>query len=110
MKSLFESLLNGIATGFTAIVNSIPRLTSWALVAAALLAVVAILHPEQLRVVLWKLCLVALAAPVSYWIDRAIFPYGRPHAMKPDDGRREVAMFRRAIVFLAVVLGLTLGL
>ena len=49
MKSRFESLLNGIATGFTAIVNSIPRLTSWALVAAALLAVVAILHPEQLQ-------------------------------------------------------------
>lgn len=110
MKSLFKSLLNGIATGFTAIVNRIPRLTSWALVAAALLVAVAILHPEQLTVVLWKLCLVTLGAPVAYWIDRAMSPYGRPHAMDPDDGRRDIAMFRRAIVFLAVVLGLTLGL
>jgi len=109
MKSLIQSLFKHLSDLLSGIQKRIPRLTSWGLVAAALLVAVAVLHPSQLTVVLWKLCLVALAAPMAYWIDRAMSPYGRPHRMDCDT-RRDIAMFRRAIIFLAVVLGLTLGL
>lgn len=110
MNAFFKALLNPFINAVQAVAHRIPRLTSWAIVAGLLLMAVALLHPEQMTVVLWKLCLVTLAAPVSYWIDRALSPLGRPHQMEPDSGCRDVAMFRRSLVFTACVLGLTLGL
>lgn len=104
----------------------IPRLTDWLLIAVALLLAIAAIQPQQLPVVLYKGCLVALGGVVGYWIDRRLFPYARPHETVSEhrralaDGDEDgailhgllaaLAMMRRAVVVLACVLGLTLGL
>ncbi|MAO60904.1 MAG: hypothetical protein CL543_09105 [Alcanivorax sp.] len=104
----------------------IPRFTDWLLIAVGLLLAIAVIQPQQLPVVLYKGCLVALGGVVGYWIDRRLFPYARPHeavkahmkALSRSDGDAAIghgliaalAMMRRAVVVLACVLGLTLGL
>lgn len=104
----------------------IPRLTDWMLITIGLLLAIAVLQPQQLQVVLYKSCLVALGGVVGYWIDRRLFPYARPHkavnkysrALSRSDEDAAFghgllaafAMIRRAVVVLACVLGLTLGL
>lgn len=87
-----------------------PRLSAWALVALALLAVLAVLAPAQLPVVLYKLTLVSLGVVLAYWLDRALYPYARPHDLIDDDWIMSLACLRRALIVLACVLGLTLGL
>lgn len=109
-----------------------PRTTTWLLLAAILLAAVAIFAPSnQLPVVLYKACLVSLAAVLGYWLDRALFPYARPDGYLVRDwrfGTEEpegdvdypvvqsyirvftAAMHRRAIVVGCVVLGVAAGL
>lgn len=86
-----------------------PRMTSWSLITLGLMAGVALVSPEQLQVVLYKSGLVTLGAVLAYWIDRALFPYARPHDCA---GTLMVvgAQMRRALIVLACVLGLTLGL
>ena len=108
-----------------------PRTTTWLVLAAVLLVAIAIVAPPQLPVVLYKACLVALAAVLGYWLDRALFPYARPDSYLEQDWRlgtlepvddadypvcerytREfcVAQLRRAIIVGAVVIGVALGL
>lgn len=109
----------------------IPRLLGWAIAAALLVIVIALLSPQQLPVALYKLSLVSLAAVVGYWLDRSLFPYARPDSYLERDWRdgtdepigdadyRVVpghtrafcaAMIRRAILVGAVVLAVALGL
>lgn len=104
----------------------IPRLADWMLIAVGLLLVIAFIQPHQLHVVLYKSCLVALGGVVGYWIDRRLFPYARPHEAVGKYNRAisrsdedaafgygllaALATIRRAVVVLACVLGLTLGL
>lgn len=98
-----------------------PRLLGWLIVTLVLLLALAIAAPEQMPVVVYKLALVLLGAVLAYWVDRALFPYGRPHACLPGAAAWEptaygleirfaVACIRRALIVLACVLGLTLGL
>lgn len=99
-----------------------PRLTNWIVLTVALLIIVGIIRPEQLTVVLYKASLVTLGAVTGYWVDRALFPYGRPHLFLSltDDSQKDtqqeitpavtLLMLRRSIVVLACILGLTLGL
>ena len=88
-----------------------PRMTSWSLLAIPLLALLAIFHPEQLQVVLYKGSLVALAAVMGYWLDRALFPYGRPGDMQRGQELMICAAYlRRAMVVAGCILGMTLGL
>lgn len=92
---------------------TLPRLTLWALAAMFLLAAIAVVSAHQLPVVLYKLALVTLACVLGYWVDRALFPYDRPHTYAEtgeDLLPRGLAMLRRALIVLACVLGLTLGL
>lgn len=92
---------------------ALPRLTLWAIVSVILLFAIAMVSPQQLPVVLYKLALVTLACVLGYWLDRALFPYDRPHTYHEygeDLIPRGLAMLRRAFVVLACVLGLTLGL
>jgi len=86
----------------------IPRLFGWAIVALCLLASLAWLAPQQLPIVAYKLALVTLAVVLAYWLDRALFPYQRPHTL--TGWVAVMASCRRALVVLACVLGLTLGL
>lgn len=108
-----------------------PRTTTWLLLAALLLACIATIAPAQLPVVLYKACLVALAAVLGYWLDRALFPYARPDGYLVRDWRYgtdepegevdypvvagyilvyAIAMIRRAIVVGCVTLGFASGL
>ena len=108
-----------------------PRSTTWLVLAAVLLACIAIVAPPQLPVVLYKASLVALAAVLGYWLDRALFPYARPDGYLVRDwrfGTEEpegdvdypvvqgyirvftAAMLRRAILVGCVVLGVAAGL
>ena len=108
-----------------------PRNILWLAVAVLLLAVIAVVSPVQLPVVLYKTALIALAAVLGYWLDRALFPYARPDSYLKKDWRygseepegdadypvcaaysREfcVAQIRRAIIVGAVVIGVALGL
>ena len=108
-----------------------PRNILWLAVAVLLLAVIAVVSPVQLPVVLYKTALIALAAVLGYWLDRALFPYARPDSYLKKDWRfgtqepegdadypvceaysREfcVAQIRRAIIVGAVVVGLAMGL
>jgi len=86
-----------------------PRMTNWTMITLILLVVLAYIRPEQLPVVLYKAGLVTLGTVMAYWLDRALFPNGRP-----DDcigGIHIVgAWIRRAMIVLGCVLGLTLGL
>lgn len=108
-----------------------PRLFSWLLAAVALIAALAIISPQQLPIALYKLCLISLAGVVAYWFDRALFPYARPDSYLEvhwQDGTSEplfdadyrvvpgyqlvfaVAMVRRALVVLAIIVGVALGM
>lgn len=96
----------------------LPRLAGWVFVSLLLIAAIATIAPHQLGVVIYKLALVTLGAVLGYYIDRALFPYARPHKMaatSPEVDRnahwaQSLAMLRRAIVVLACILGLTQGL
>ena len=108
-----------------------PRNTLWLIAAVLLLVVIFFVSPVQLPVVLYKAALIALAAVLGYWLDRAIFPYARPDSYLEQDWRlgtlepvddadypvctkysREfcVAQIRRAIIVGAVVIGVAMGL
>lgn len=108
-----------------------PRSSLFVLLSVALLAALAVVSPVQLPVALYKLTLIALAAVVGYWLDRALFPYARPDGYLVFDWRQgtdepvgdvdypvvmayvrvfTAAMIRRAIVVGAVVLGVAQGL
>jgi hypothetical protein len=103
----------------------------WLAIAAVLLILIAITSPAQLPVVLYKASLIALAAVLGYWLDRAFFPYARPDGYLVRDWRRGTgqpegdadfpvvaaympafchAMIRRAVVVGAVIIGVALGL
>lgn len=83
------------------------RMLSWLVVALVLSGVIAWVAPHQVAVSVYKLSLVSMAAVVGYWVDRALFPYGRPDRL----GAHEVdaAMLRRAIVVGACIVGVSLG-
>lgn len=89
-----------------------------ALIALVLIALVALASPQQLPVILYKLCLVMLAPCLLYWVDRWLFPYARPDRYLTADGLVMVnhkrvfaaALIRRAIIIGAGMLALCLGL
>ena len=108
-----------------------PRNSLFLLLAVLLLAVIALVSPVQLPVVLYKAALIALAAVLGYWLDRALFPYARPDGYLARDWRYgtdepegevdypvvsgyirvfTAAMVRRALVVGCVVLGMAAGL
>lgn len=88
----------------------VPRMTVWTIITLCLLIGLAAVRPEQLQVVLYKSGLVTLGAVLGYWIDRSLFLVeSRPHEC--IGGIHIVgAWVRRAVIVLACVLGLTLGL
>ena len=109
-----------------------PRNSLFIMLAVLLLAVIAMVSPVQLPVVLYKAALIALAAVIGYWLDRALFPYARPDSFLWRDWRKGtdepegdvdypvasadymaaycVAQVRRALIVGAVVIGVAAGL
>lgn len=90
--------------------SRLPRMTLWTMITLCLMVALALIRPEQLQVVLYKAGLVTLGAVLGYWIDRSLFKDdARPHEC--IGGIHIVgAWLRRALIVLACILGLTLGL
>ncbi len=84
------------------------RMAPWGVVAVLLLVLVGAVAPHQLGIVLYKLALTASAAWTGYWIDRGLFPYGRPDKIAPE--LFSLAALRRAIVIAACIIGVAIGL
>lgn len=121
----------------TAPANAPPRMFVWAFVTAALM--LGALAWQQstpgglVAVTLYKAHLLALGGWGGYWLDRALFPYDRPHIYlddepEPDAGASDdggdagsamlqvsggnafsLAMLRRAIVVAACLVCVGLG-
>ncbi|OTQ49329.1 putative holin [Gilliamella apis] len=116
------------------------RLIKWYLLVIILFSIIALLSPQQLPVVAYKLSLVLLSAVIGYHLDRALFPYASPGSYllfnwkdgpykkgygKINKGENydvaypvinnyqnifAVVLIRRALIVSAVILGVTLGL
>ncbi|AWS65280.1 putative holin [Escherichia coli] len=102
------------------------RLRGWLVAAVLLLLIIALVSPQQLPVVVYKLSLISLASVLGYWLDRSLFPKARPgQYLKHDErlmaeGRWPVqtglhlvfaaALLRRALIVAAVCLAVAMGL
>lgn len=86
----------------------IPRLTFWSVITVLLLIALYLIAPTKIAVVLYKAALVTGGVVLGYWLDRALYPYARPDQVRLP--HQPWAGLRRAIIVLACVLGLTLGL
>lgn len=109
-----------------------PRLLGTLILAIALSVLVYLVAPHQLPVTLYKISLIATAAVVGYWLDRALYPYARPdrYIAKPQrhprngvaihsftdyqviEGHEQVfaaTMLRRAIIVGCAMLAVGLG-
>ncbi|MEJ9951379.1 putative holin [Escherichia coli] len=113
---------------FTSLIADVQktRLRGWLVAAVLLLLIIALVSPQQLPVVVYKLSLISLAAVLGYWLDRSLFPKARPgQYLKHDDrlmaeGRFPVqtglhlvfsaALIRRALIVAAVCLAVAMGL
>ena len=113
---------------FTSLIVDVqkPRLRGWLVAAVLLLLIIALVSPQQLPVVVYKLSLISLAAVLGYWLDRSLFPKARPgQYLKHDErlmaeGRWPVqtglhlvfsaALIRRALIVAAVCLAVAMGL
>lgn len=110
--------------------SRLPRLADWLMIALILIALIALIAPQQAPVSLYKLSLVALAGVAGYYLDRSVFPYARPDGYLCQDWRRgtlepefaadyeivegcqtvfAVAMLRRAIIIGAAMIAIGLG-
>lgn len=102
------------------------RLIGWQLTAVLLLVVIALVSPQQLPVVIYKISLITLAAVLGYWLDRSLFPKAAlgqylvhdPELMERGEypvknGYQRIfaaALIRRAIIVAAVCLAVAMGL
>jgi len=112
-----------------------PRMWSWALATAVLVLLTIFTQQADpgsvLAVTLYKAHLMSLGGWGGYWLDRALFPYDRPHLyVEPDDDQVfddaeaddpalaqlavatngfHLAMLRRAVVVAACLVCVGLG-
>jgi hypothetical protein len=93
-----------------AMVRKLPRMWQWYLIAAVLVVVIWLVTPQQVPVVIYKLCMLVIAAVLAFCVDRSLFKVLQ-HAVPSSDAIFSAArMIARALVFLAVVIGVTLGI
>ena len=84
------------------------RLFGWGIVACLSLAGVAVLSPQQLGILVYKLCLVSFAVVLAYWADRVLFRYApKIDATLPHDALGAARLVGRALIALGIILGLT---
>ena len=87
-----------------------PRMFEPALVAVILVCLVGLFAPQQLPVMAYKVSLVVTAGVAGYGLDRALFPYARPHIVDDAPLQFAVAQARRALIVAAAMLAVGLGL
>ncbi|EHL4994294.1 TPA: putative holin [Escherichia coli] len=113
---------------FTSLIADVQktRLRGWLVAAVLLLLIIALVSPQQLPVVVYKLSLISLAAVLGYWLDRSLFPKARPGQYLKHDERLmaeggwpvqtglhlvfSAALIRRALIVAAVCLAVAMGL
>lgn len=83
------------------------RAWPWLIGSLLTTSIVALLHPQQIGVLVWSLSKLSLGAYLGYWIDRTVFGYARPDRVPASQA--PMAWLRRAIVMGAVVIALGLG-
>lgn len=88
-----------------------PRMLLWALLTVALMCLALFVQAEfpgnVFAVTLYKAHLMALGGWGGYWLDRALFPYARPHLVEAQDF--DNVMLRRAIIVAACLVCVGLG-
>ena len=89
----------------------LPRMWQWYLITVGLVVAIHFVAPQQLSVVTYKVLLVTLAAVLAFTIDRSLFKaWGVLTEGMVRDNLGAARVLARALVFLAVVLGVSLGL
>ena len=93
------------------IVAQAKRFAWWWLISIAALGAVLWLAPQQGSVLLYKLAQVTVGLLLAYFADRALFDNG-PYidASMPRDVLSAGRLIARAIVALAIIIGLTVGI
>jgi amino acid transporter len=83
-------------------------------IAFALLGFVYYVSPDiKFPMIIHKLTLVSLAGVLGYFLDVILFPRFRPHKMLIDSMPPLIiaaTLIRRAIIMMAVILGVTMGI
>jgi|GEM_PF-356642 len=130
-----QSLTDFVCTSVNSIgrfhVNNMPRLFGWLVLSVVMVAGLYFVAPQQVTVAFYKLALICVAAVVGYFLDRSLFPYGRPDGYlkrhwrlgtdEPEDAADfEVAdgykivfalsMLRRALIVMSVAISVAVGL
>jgi len=83
------------------------RASALLLITLVLLLVVAKVAPQQLGIVAYKGALLSGGGFLGYWVDRVLFPYGRPD--QAEYQTQAHAEYRRAIVVAAALLAVGLS-
>lgn len=94
-----------------AVLANARRLRGWLISSAVAAALIAFVAPQQLPVLVFKVAQVTIAIMLAYGADRSLF-FNAPGlvADMPRDLLSAARILARAILALAVVLGLTLGI
>lgn len=90
----------------------VPRMWQWYLICGVLMFCLYLIAPHQLPVILYKGVLLALTPIVAYMIDRHLF--ARISDRLDNRMNRDIVsasrILARALIFVGVVLGVTLGI
>ncbi len=80
------------------------KLRAWPLLLLGLVAlvVVAALNPLKVGLLIWGVARIGAFAYGGYWVDRFVFPYGRPHTQTGE--LAGAAWQRRALIVAACVI------
>lgn len=95
-----------------------PRMAEWLILSALLLALIAVIAPQNLPVVAYKLALITIAAVAAYWLSRSLTPYARPDrfldahglVLPGHEAAFAAALISRAVIVGAAMLAVSMGM
>lgn|SRR5512141_644295 len=96
-----------VESGWKTLNKFAPDLWEWAVMAAAMVLLVTMKQPQQIPVIIFKAAQFCGAVYVAHLVDIRFFTVLDD---EPRDVVRAAKELARAIVFLATVVGLTLGI
>ena len=87
------------------------RMWVWIVATVVLVAVIWVAAPAQMQVLVYKASLLTFSVALAYWFDRALFRKVLPvdDKMPKDDLVSAARLLARALIFVGVSLGMTLG-
>lgn len=91
--------------------GAVRRMWGWLVLSAVLLLLIHATAPQQVEVIVYKTALVTLAAALAYLVDRSLYRRLRGiNTAMPQDMLSAARVLARAIVLLAIVVGITGGI